>query len=946
MYVHDTLLLACGTPASRSALRAIFEEKFNLLEADNTHQTLMLLEQNHPCIAAVLIDQTVPEKTNPDILSKIEAFSLREEIPTIVFIDSAASFLATLAYEHGAVDVVSIPYEPSQLFFRIQNIINLYRHKWYLEEQVEEQTHLLRRFNDSIVDALASIIEHRSVESGRHILRIRRFTQILLEEVAINCPEYELSKETIRIISSASALHDVGKISIPDSILNKPGRLTADEWSIMKNHTLTGCQILETFHDIVNQDYLRYAHNICHYHHERWNGGGYPEGISGNDIPICAQVVGLADAYDALTTKRAYKDAYPFDQAVNMILNGECGTFSPKLLECFKALVGRFEETARAYADGLSPQTEDFDVTLPVPSPNADQNSLQRLQYKYQTLLHHINATAIEADLERNFFHMIYNPYPDLAALGTGHTLSDLIHILYQVISPQDHDKLNAMMRDEIPRLMRFDVHRLTYHLQTQNRSSRYSSIYQMTILNSSSDNAAKRILILFQKENPISAPYTASREPEGKLKDDIINNLLKGLFCFRKDQWLTFQDVGSQFGVLLGYSDAEIRTLFHGHFLETILPEDRSIILSKMEKQLKTSLNVEFFCRMRHKNGDILWICCKGYLDTADDGQELIYCTLSDITRASEKQNRHMLTLEQYQSILNLKNNVLFDWNLNNDHITISKQWAGIFGYQPITDHLISQLYISSHFHPEDIPVLLQHIQALQNGSSYQAMETRIAKADGRYLWCRIRATAARDDAGDIHRIVGTIINIDEEKRTAKTLQEQAQKDALTKLLNQNTARRQAEEYLSSSHDEECAFLVIDLDRFKYINDTYGHLFGDTVLSQTAAEIKKLFRTQDIIARIGGDEFLVIMKGMSNRELISNRCDRLLSALHALFPEQLQDNPLSASIGISLGPQHGSTYQELFQCADQALYLAKDTGKNMCRFHDDPEISSFRKHQ
>ena len=322
MNARDTLLLACGTSASRAALRAIFEADFNLLEADNSQQTKLFLEQNHHCIAVVILDLTVPEKIDKPLLNSLEKNNLLRETPIVIISDDQNSESRIDIFEKGATDVYSPNTDPYVLHCRIHNIVELYRHRWHLEELLKEQAEILQHSNDAIVDTLSSIIEYRSVESGQHILRIRRFTQILLEEIARSCPEYALTADSIHLISSASALHDIGKISIPDSVLNKPGALTSEEWVIMKSHSLTGCRILENLSEFVNHEYLRYAHNICHYHHERWDGSGYPEGIAGDEIPICAQVVGLADAYDALTTNRVYKAAYSFERAMNMIVNG------------------------------------------------------------------------------------------------------------------------------------------------------------------------------------------------------------------------------------------------------------------------------------------------------------------------------------------------------------------------------------------------------------------------------------------------------------------------------------------------------------------------------------------------------------------------------------------------------------------------------------------------
>ena len=194
----------------------------------------------------------------------------------------------------------------------------------------------------------------------------------------------------------------------------------------MKTHAVTGCSILDTLVNVADQEYLRYAHNICHYHHERWDGKGYPEGLAGDDIPICAQVVGLADVYDALTTKRVYKDAVSFAQAVNMILKGECGVFSPKLMECFKHVTHQFEELARDYADGLSPKTEVFDATLPAAGSDKDTDSMGRLRGKYYALVHYINGFLMELNMDKDLFHVVYNPYPELAQFQNISTFADL----------------------------------------------------------------------------------------------------------------------------------------------------------------------------------------------------------------------------------------------------------------------------------------------------------------------------------------------------------------------------------------------------------------------------------------------------------------------------------------------------------------------------------------
>ena len=298
--------------------------------------------------------------------------------------------------------------------------------------------------------------------------------------------------------------------------------------------------------------------------------------------------------------------------------------------------------------------------------------------------------------------------------------------------------------------------------------------------------------------------------------------------------------------------------------------------------------------------------------------------------TRQLQKQ------LEQYEIILAQTENVLFDWDLRKDTIVFSDTLQKIFGIKPSGSSVWQLLENGALLHPDDVPLLYDAIRALQNGSDLEMAEARVATDQGRYLWCRFRASAIREENHGLVRIAGIIINIDTEKQAEQLLQERADRDALTRLLNKDAARKQAEEYLSQfPQGVPCALLIIDLDNFKQVNDQYGHLFGDAVLTKAAREIRKLFRAQDILARIGGDEFLVLLRGVSDRGLVQSRCQRLLSTFHSVFHSGSQKLPLSCSIGVALSPEHGNTYVELFQRADQALYQAKAQGKDACMIFD-----------
>ena len=349
---RNTLLIVDDMEVNRTILRSLFKQEYNIMEAENGEQGLMMLRKYKNKIAAILLDIVMPVKNGHEVMVEMADDNLLDTVPVIVITSQDTSECEIRAFDLGASDIVTKPFEPNVVRRRVQNVIELNRHKLYLEELVEEQAAKLRESKALLVDTLSSVIEHRSLESGQHVLRIRMFTKLLLQDVMRNYPEYNLDERKISIIASAAALHDIGKIAIPDAVLNKPGRLTTEEFDLMKTHSDKGCEILAGLDRMHDQEYLQYAYHICRYHHERWDGSGYPDGLKEEEIPISSQVVGIADAYDALTSDRVYKRAYPLERAYNMILNGECGQFSPRLLECFKHVKEPFAELTRKYADG------------------------------------------------------------------------------------------------------------------------------------------------------------------------------------------------------------------------------------------------------------------------------------------------------------------------------------------------------------------------------------------------------------------------------------------------------------------------------------------------------------------------------------------------------------------------------------------------------------------
>ncbi len=336
----NVILIVDDIEINRVILAETFRENYDILEAENGEEALKIINSDER-VVAVLLDLLMPVMSGIDVLREMNKNGTINNIP--VFIVTAANDDPMLmdAYNLGATDIISKPIMPDFIKCRINNVIELYRHRYDLESLLEEKVDKLNLINQSMIEALANIIEFRDGESGEHVKRISSLSKKLLVKLCKMYPEYYLPKSEIDKISNASILHDVGKIAIPDSILNKPGRLTKEEFEIMKSHSVKGCEILSHIPDLLDEDTYKYSYDICRHHHERWDGRGYPDGLAGDEISIWAQAVSIVDVYDALISPRVYKAPFPHDVAVKMIYNGECGTFNPKILEAFNEAIGK-----------------------------------------------------------------------------------------------------------------------------------------------------------------------------------------------------------------------------------------------------------------------------------------------------------------------------------------------------------------------------------------------------------------------------------------------------------------------------------------------------------------------------------------------------------------------------------------------------------------------------
>ncbi len=336
------ILIVDDEEVNREILKDVFRDgNYDLLEAEDGEDAIFKLKNNSD-IVLLLLDIVMPVMDGFGVLEYMNGENMLDNIPVILITSEDALDSEDQAYSYGVADVIHKPFYPHIVKRRSKNIIDLYRHKHHMEVRLKEQEEEIRRQqkeiqdnNEFMIDTLSSVVEARSAETGEHTRRIKYFTRIMLKYLMKYYPKYGITPEQIDEIARASALHDIGKIGIPDAILLKPGRLTPEEFEIMKTHTTIGCEILEKSYRDQTSEFYRYSYDICRYHHERWDGKGYPDQLVGDEIPIYAQIVAIADVYDALVSPRVYKSAYANSMAYDMIMNGECGQFSPDVLECF-----------------------------------------------------------------------------------------------------------------------------------------------------------------------------------------------------------------------------------------------------------------------------------------------------------------------------------------------------------------------------------------------------------------------------------------------------------------------------------------------------------------------------------------------------------------------------------------------------------------------------------
>ena len=328
------ILLVDDSNMNRMLLREILGDGYHILEAENGQECLETLRAEAGNIALVLLDINMPGMDGFEVLKAMNANHTIEDTPVIMISSEDSDAAIRRSYELGASDYVNRPFDARIVYRRVTNTIKLYAKQRRLVQMVSDQIRARENNTDMLVGVLSHIVEFRNGESGAHVRHIRIITELLLHRLLEISSRYAITAEQQDLIPLASALHDIGKIGIDEKILNKPGKLTPEEFKVIQTHSMLGAKMLHDLDQFAEQPLLQTAYEIARWHHERWDGRGYPDGLKGDEIPISAQLVSLADVYDALTSERCYKKAFSHEKAVQMILNGECGAFNPLLLQC------------------------------------------------------------------------------------------------------------------------------------------------------------------------------------------------------------------------------------------------------------------------------------------------------------------------------------------------------------------------------------------------------------------------------------------------------------------------------------------------------------------------------------------------------------------------------------------------------------------------------------
>ena len=433
MSERKKILIVDDSEMNRALLEDMLSDDYEILEAANGMEATAILSEQELGICLVLLDIVMPVMDGFETLTMMNKKGWIKNIPVIMISAETASTYMDRAYGLGAVDYISRPFDERTVRHRVDSNVILGEKQRSLSTRLSAQIYEKEKDNRLMIEILSHIVEFRNGESGLHVLHVHTITEILLKALRKKTDKYPLTQQEITLICNASALHDVGKISIPSEILNKPGRFTPEEFEIMKGHTVEGAKMLKDIPFRGNEPLIKIGYQICRWHHERYDGRGYPDGLKGEEIPIAAQVVSLADVYDALTAKRVYKPAFSHEKAMEMILHGECGAFNPLLLECLEESQEQLKKELNVISLGNAADREIHNLvahTLKTDGTDVSNRTVRLLEHE-RTRANILSELSREITFE-------YSEAPEMIKLSEWS--ADYLGLPLTVIEPKDSD--------------------------------------------------------------------------------------------------------------------------------------------------------------------------------------------------------------------------------------------------------------------------------------------------------------------------------------------------------------------------------------------------------------------------------------------------------------------------------------------------------------------------
>lgn len=800
------ILIADDSEMNRTLLVEMLKDNFEIAEVENGAQALAALQENPGEFSLLLLDIVMPEIDGFEVLTYMQQCHWLDDTPVIMISSESSPAYINRAFDLGATDYISRPFDVSVVRRRVSNTMLLSKRQKQMMDFAMEQIYEKEKSNKLMISILSHIVEFRNGESGLHVMHINIITGMMLQCLLKKTDRYQLSKTDISLITTASALHDIGKISVPDEILNKPGRLTAEEFEIMKGHSMTGARMLDGLpEEQRNTPLVRVAYQICRWHHERYDGGGYPDGLKGEEIPISAQVVSLADVYDALTSERCYKKAIPHEQAIQMILGGQCGAFNPLLLECLK------EISKNLKSELLNNYQEDYGVK---DMANIAEQMHSHKMYSSERFLRQL-------EIERKKVQFITSVSDDMIfsftvvppILNLNRRMAEEFGLSETIADPMRKDVLNRLMSAEIQETLLAKIQKAT--------------------------SASPAVTM----DLPISISGTVHWYQ------------LSANTIWNSDHSTVYE------GIVGKLTDVDEHYQKQKESVDLLLQKSRNMLDREKEE------NSEM-----HMSGREVWIMMQ-YLRMVFDEVRLVDAGINYQYKVGEDGKMRRLPYQCYEM-----------WNrCERCENCISAKCFHQKGKLEKFEFIENETYhvVAMYMEIDGVPYSLEMLNRITDETLWSAK--------GKEKW-------------------------------VKSIFEHNQKiyiDSVSGLYN----RRYYDEQLSELCSAQ-ALVMLDVDSFKMINDSYGHQTGDAALHMIAQAVKSCVRSSDAVVRYGGDEFVIVLWGIPK-----NIFERKLAEIQKKVKELRMDDMDGLSFSVSIGGIYGKgKTAELLAKADKNMYRAKRT--------------------